>query len=225
VRLRTRIAWFALGCILPCVQAAPVGAHAMLVESDPADGAVVSAPPPTLSLVFSEPVSVSVLRLVRPGGGEDVLPKPAGPSPRVEVSIPSTGLRGTYVLSWRVVSLDSHPVGGTVAFSVGEPGNAAASRLESANTPQVAILWFAKLIMYVGLLFGVGGCFFLRSRKAQRQFLLAASAAGGLATVSAVGLQGLDVLGAPLTGLLDPATWQSSVESAFGATAIVALAA
>ena len=40
-------------------------------------------------------------------------------SPSTTVSLPDGMANGTYVMSWRVISADGHPVAGSVLFSVG----------------------------------------------------------------------------------------------------------
>ncbi|RWF21774.1 MAG: copper resistance protein CopC, partial [Mesorhizobium sp.] len=48
-------------------------AHAALLSTDPADGAVLAQSPTQFSLTFSEPVSPLVLTLVRPDGTQFAL--------------------------------------------------------------------------------------------------------------------------------------------------------
>ena len=42
-------------------------------------------------------------------------------SDSVSVGLPDDLGGGTYVVAWRVISADSHPVRGAFAFSIGEP--------------------------------------------------------------------------------------------------------
>src|SRR6185312_17195744 len=68
------IRWFAAGvfCLATVffIVAAPAAAlaHAALVSTDPADGAVLTQSPARFALTFSEPVSPLVLTLVKPDG-------------------------------------------------------------------------------------------------------------------------------------------------------------
>ncbi|MEA3028067.1 MAG: copper transport protein, partial [Alphaproteobacteria bacterium] len=96
-------------------------AHASLIQSEPADRAVVAQPPPRLTLTFNEPVSPVALRLVQPDGNVIELKDVAAGGPTVAVALPSGLPRGTHLLSWRVISADGHPVGGALTFSVGQP--------------------------------------------------------------------------------------------------------
>ena len=103
--------------------ATPAAAHAYLVSADPADGDVLDEAPEEVRLTFNEPVEV-------PSDGLRVLDD-AADAARVEVvddGDPSTltgalpdGLSdGGYVISYRVISADGHPVSGVLTFTVGE---------------------------------------------------------------------------------------------------------
>ncbi|WP_244562590.1 copper resistance CopC family protein [Ensifer aridi] len=94
-------------------------AHASLNTSEPNDGAVVDAAPSVYALTFSEPVSPLSLKLVRPDGASIPLDRFELKDRTVEIVAPTDLGRGTHVLSWRVISADGHPIGGSVVFSVG----------------------------------------------------------------------------------------------------------
>src|SRR5690606_39917329 len=83
--------------------ATPAGAHASLVSTDPADGATVDAPPETVTLTFTEPVSLGA-------GGVEVLDDSGEPVHEGEAVARdrqvTVGMRpdldeGTYVISYR----------------------------------------------------------------------------------------------------------------------------
>ncbi|TIV50895.1 MAG: copper resistance protein CopC, partial [Mesorhizobium sp.] len=76
-------------------------AHAALVATDPADGAVLTQSPAQFSLTFSEPVSPLVLTLVRPDGSQLALTSFRLNDQTVEIDNPETLKSGTHVLSWR----------------------------------------------------------------------------------------------------------------------------
>ncbi|WP_246693189.1 copper resistance protein CopC, partial [Mesorhizobium sp. M2E.F.Ca.ET.154.01.1.1] len=99
-------------------------AHAALVAADPADGSVLMQSPARFSLTFSEPVSPLVIALVRPDGTRLALTSFRLTDRTVEIDNPETLKSGTHVLSWRVISEDGHPVGGSVLFSIGAPSAA-----------------------------------------------------------------------------------------------------
>ena len=103
----------------------PAFAHAALIKTDPADGAVLAQGPAQFSLTFSEPVSPLVLTLVKPDGTPIPLTSFRLSDQTVEIDNPQTLGSGTHVLSWRVISADGHPVGGSLLFSIGAPTRAA----------------------------------------------------------------------------------------------------
>lgn len=225
---RSCIHVFLTGILWCCLTVAAM-AHASLTGVVPADGAVVDAPPKTLSLSFSEPVSPLVLRLILPDGQARVLDTFVLRDRVLEISVPGDLAAGTHVLAWRVVSEDGHPVAGATIFSIGAPSGAPAVAGDAIDWPVRAALWLAKIAMYVGLFFGIGGLFAIRwlipggydgLRIAKAAMLLGLSA-----TILALGLQGLDALGAPLSGLMDRAVWKAGLDTSFGSTVIVLLAA
>lgn len=102
---------------------AAASAHARLVGSKPADGAVLATPPQDVKLLFDDEV--------RPAGGDRVVDARgrsvlAGPAHRLAGSDRTLVLplrpgltRGAYTARWRVVSNDGHLVTGVLAFAVG----------------------------------------------------------------------------------------------------------
>ncbi|MGO4841593.1 copper resistance protein CopC, partial [Rhizobiaceae sp. 2RAB30] len=90
------------------VSSVPALAHATLIRSEPVDGSVVASTPERFTLIFSEPVSPLVLKLIDPGGESRALTDYRVEGEEVGVAVPSLG-EGTHVLSWRVVSADGHP--------------------------------------------------------------------------------------------------------------------
>jgi copper transport protein len=201
-------------------------AHASLVRAEPADGAMLSETPKTLNLTFNEPVSVLVMRLIGPNG-EVVAPAAAAENNVVTVSPPQLR-RGSHVLSWRVVSADGHPVGGSFVFSIGA---ASGTSVAASGNPTVrSALWMAKLAIYVAMVLGIGGAFFQiwagSSSCAQATSVYVALLAGGLVvTPLSVGLQGLDALDLPVSKLTEAAVWRAGWETAYGLTALAAACA
>src|SRR4051794_19327079 len=101
--------------------ARPAHAHASLVGSEPADGAVVARSPGKFVLRFNEPVAPLVVRMVGPKGEVADIKALAVHDQSIEITAPGALPEGTHLLSWRVVSADGHPVGGSLVFSVGKP--------------------------------------------------------------------------------------------------------
>jgi len=205
-------------------------AHAALVGAEPADGAVVARAPSTFTLTFSEPTSPLVLKLIRPDGSAAVLDRFALRDATLAIEAPKDLADGTYVLSWRVVSEDGHPVGGSSIFSIGAPSAGGPAPLAEAvdETLRLAI-WAARTLLYVGLFIGVGGAFFLRwiggDTVGLRRLLAALMLPALAASVLSVGLQGLDALALPLTALGSGPVWSTGFSTSYGASAVLAVAA
>src|SRR5207249_4829837 len=107
---------------------------------------------------FNEPVSPLAIRLFGPGGAPIALGAPTADNATVTIATPALQ-QGTHLLSWRVISADGHPVGGSLIFSVGAPS--AQPPAPSLSDPAVrTALWVAKLVIYLGLFIGIGGAFF-----------------------------------------------------------------
>jgi len=216
-----------------CLFAALLGgghafAHAQLVATDPPAGAVVAAAPSMVTLNFSEPVRPLAVRWFPPGGAEPVEEAPTTEGERLIVRLPARSDDGTWLLSWRVVSADGHPVGGSYVFSIGAPGDAAGS--PAARSPWGAAA--GRGFLTLALVFGVGGAVFLGlvdrgtapTRDARRLAFVSATAVLPLAAL-ALGLYGLDLLGQPADALLGPAPWTAALASPFAAMAAAAVLA
>lgn len=209
----------------------PAQAHASLIGSEPADRAVVAQPPRSLTLTFNEPVSPLALRLVQPNGEIVELKDAQANGARLAVGLPGGLARGTHLLSWRVVSADGHPVGGALTFSIGEPSATPTALQMNSDIRLRGSIWLARLVLYLGLFVGVGGVLYspwIATAPPPRWVGKAVSIAlqsGLVAALVSVGLQGVDVLGAPLSELRALHAWQSGLATAYGLTLCIAVAA
>ena len=149
-----------LALLLWLVLSAAAFAHAALVSSDPVDNAVLAQAPANFSLTFNEPVSPLKLMLVRPDGTPVGLAYFRVDGGTVSIEAPSGLKQGTHVLSWRVVSADGHPVGGSLLFSIGK-ASAAPAATEPVDWPLDIAIWAGKVLLYAGLFLGIGGAFAL----------------------------------------------------------------
>ncbi|KUL93177.1 hypothetical protein DK26_25795 [Bosea sp. WAO] len=201
-------------------------AHAALVTTTPADGAVLARPPAAFTLRFSEPVSPLVLRLIGPDGETRALERFALRDRELTIEVPTDLAAGSHVLSWRVVSEDGHPVGGSVLFSIGAPGARPPEASAQRNLPITLALWLGRVGLYLGLALSIGGVAFsawvgplpASARRPLRVLIVL-----GLAAVPfALAAQGLDALAAPASDVLRPEIWRAGIGSSFGHTAAIA---
>src|SRR3954467_4514817 len=96
--------------------AAPASAHAALVASDPGNGTIVPDAPNKVTLTFSESVQLlsDKIQVLAPDNARAHQGEPPVDGGTVTVPLRSGGGRGTYLVSYRVISADSHPVSGTI---------------------------------------------------------------------------------------------------------------
>ncbi|WP_406200903.1 FixH family protein [Kitasatospora sp. NBC_01560] len=140
-----------LGAVLALMLAGagPAAAHATLQSTDPAQNSVVATAPQSITLTFSESVSLSgdSVRVLDPAGKAVDAGNPAhadGKDNTARVGLNSGLAGGTYTVAWRAVSEDSHPIGGAFTFSIGAPSDTSvsATALNGAEAdPVVAALY------------------------------------------------------------------------------------
>jgi copper transport protein len=208
----------------------PAAAHAVLVEAAPANGARVETAPAELRLRFNEAVRPVALRLLD-GGGREVANLAVEAAGAALTLRPATPLPpGTYFLSYRVTSLDGHPVAATLRFGVGVDPELPAEP-ERAERPAFASA-LGRLLAYLGALGAAGLTLFLRlvdppAALALRvmRWIRALALAGAAAVLLRLGLGGLDLAGLPPAALLGSAPWLLAAGTSQGAAAGLALAA
>lgn len=183
--------------------AAPASAHAYLVASLPADGAVLSTAPTELTLRLSESVEEgSTTADLTDGRGRHLAPtsiRVARSDPKdrespvtIRIGLPPLPV-DTYRLAWRSVSSDDlHDTSGAVVFGVRHAVTPAATG-EMPPRPLEAVLRWISLLGAAALV-GAGGLGYLLRRppdpasaaRATRR-ALAAGTAGGLTALAASG--------------------------------------
>ncbi|QTD99575.1 copper resistance CopC/CopD family protein [Streptomyces cyanogenus] len=146
--------------------AGPASAHAALTGSDPAQGVVVDKAPTQVSLTFSEKVAMNddSVRVLDPKGRPVQTGSPAGVSGTTYAVQLKSGLaKGTYTVTYQVVSADSHPVAGAFTFSVGAPSQTVVSGAgPSAGGGVVGGLYaFGRYVSYAGFIVLAGGAAFV----------------------------------------------------------------
>ncbi|WP_407152300.1 copper resistance CopC/CopD family protein [Bradyrhizobium sp. ORS 86] len=199
-------------------------AHAVLVGAEPADGSVLEVAPKTVELRFNEAVAPTAVSLLdATGKPRDVAIEAVDQS--VRVTLPADLPQGTQVVSFRVVSQDGHPVAGSLLFSIGVVTGSAAPSGDSAVDP---LIWLARIGVYLGLFVGVGGAFFaawIGRRRAGSAVIPGSLAIGLVSAIVSLGLQGIDLLNLPITGLATRAPWASALATSLGPSMLIAIAA
>jgi copper transport protein len=201
-------------------------AHATLVSAEPADGSVMAKAPTIAQLRFNESVTPAAISLIDAEGKtrDDVSFRADGQS--ILVTLPDNLPHGTQVISYRVVSEDGHPVAGSLMFSVGAATRTIAAPAEGGVV--AALIWLARISVYLGLFVGVGGVFFaawIGCGPDGGRIILGALGVGMVSAVASLGLQGLDLHDLPLTALATLAPWKGAFSTSFGPSMLIAIAA
>jgi copper transport protein len=150
--------------------AAPAWAHATLLNTNPVDRSTVATSPQQITLTYSENVAISLGSITvydSTGGRVDAgAPHHASTSDHIViVNMPKVG-NGTYIVVWRVISADSHPVSGAFTFNVGAPsgnGSAEAAKLlsKTGGNETVGVLFgIARFFVFAGIALLLGGAVF-----------------------------------------------------------------
>lgn len=230
--MRRLLAALGVAACVVVATATPASAHAELRSTDPVGGAVYEAAsdvPTRVRLRFSEPVVASAdsVRLYDGDGTRRTIGRPEGGGAEVAADLPSLD-DGVYVVTWRVVSADSHPVRGAFSFRVGDAAGgdtqALVEELLNAQGGSTAVgalyagvrwLAFGALIVFVGgalFVFGLWPDGFGRARGV----LVAGWVAALGTTAAAIALQGVYAAGLPLGDLTQARLVGDTLDTRFG---------
>lgn len=201
-------------------------AHAALVAAEPASGSMLVSAPKTVELRFNEVVTPGAILLIDGAGRARDDARVTASGEAISVAIPQDLPQGTAVVSYRVISEDGHPVSGSVIFSIGMPtGTKPPATQDRALN---ALIWLARVGLYLGLFVGVGGVFFARWvawSMTGMSVPRVALAIGLPSAVASLGAVGLDLLGLPLAALATAAPWKVAFATSAGPALLVAIAA
>lgn len=139
-------------------------AHALLEKTVPADGSTVTTSPTEVVLTFTEPVELAFgairvhdrhLDRVDTGDAHHV-----GGAESVAVGLEPDLPRGTYTVTWRVISADGHPIHEAFLFHVGAAGddlpdatdrvNASGGGIEGRLAGLARFTTFLSLLVLIG---------------------------------------------------------------------------
>lgn len=214
-----------LAVVVAAALAAPAAAwaHAALIRTDPVASRTINAAPPAVRLTYTEPIEprFAIVSVTDAAGRQLTSGPPQGApgSPQTLVAPLRHTPQGWYLVFWRVISADGHPVRGAFTFAVGpSPGPPPQFRVpslsETAHTPQLLI---ARWVVFLSFMTALGLFVFriVIARPVGRVSLAAVSTALGVALVVAL-------LAIPVYVLF--ATAQFSLRSVFDLSGIVPVA-
>lgn len=196
--------------------AAPASAHATLVSSSPAEGEVLATAPGEVVFTFDEPVQLVPNGLLAfDAAGDEVAVDASAGGTEVTGELPGDLDNGTYVVTWRVVSEDGHPIAGSLTFHVGAPSpKVEAPKLGPTDPGAVPTLQaVVQAVNYTSLLLAGGLAVFLAwtmrglrvpdpVRRRLVRTLRGSALAAVLAAAAAVPLAGAYQLGSGVGGVL-----------------------
>lgn len=143
-----------------------VSAHAQLIGSDPAAGAIVTTRPASVTLVFSEAVTPAGrgISVYQPNGrlAQNGPAKAQGARLSVELT---AGGDGTYAVVWTVFASDTHPSRGELTFSVGHPSPVRAPGIGGGDVGEVSAIGLllqalGRWLHFAGFALGFGAAMY-----------------------------------------------------------------
>jgi copper transport protein len=136
---------------------ATASAHANLVRTDPASGAVVARAPAVVRVVFDDAVRVGPgVEAVRNGGGSVLGGAAQAHGDTLVVPLRPHLPNGDYSVRWSIVSDDGHLESGVLAFGVGEGRAPPTTVLKAEATGPGAGITATRWIFLAGVLGAVG---------------------------------------------------------------------
>ena len=224
-----------LAVLLVVAAASPAFAHAILNETTPTAGQVLERSPNAVTLRFNESVEVALgaIRVYDSKGNRLEVGSPSHPDgqqSQVRVSVPKLG-NDSYVVTWRVISADSHPVSGAFTFQVGK--GAPAGNLQSLSDRLLAnqggdttvgfLYAVARFGVFASLALLIGAAAFLvlvwpdgRASKGAARLVWAGWIGAVVATVAGIALDGAYAAALPLGDAVKPSVISDVLDTRFG---------
>lgn len=210
--------------------AGPASAHATVVTSSPSDGARLATAPDQVTVEFDEGVSLGAgyARVLGADGARVDTGAASVTDDTLTIPLRTDLPAASYVVTWRVVSADSHPVSGAYAFVVGDGELVPTTAVEAGSDvdPVVGtLLPVARWLGFGGLALGLGVPVFLAlcwpagwtSSRARRLAVAGLGAVAGGAVLSFL-LQGPYAAATGVLDAVDPQLLGTTASSAFGMT-------
>jgi copper transport protein len=225
---------------------APAEAHAELISTEPASGEQLDVAPEQVVLRFTESVDVAddAVEVLTAGGDRIDVGDPAHPEGEgSSVAVDLPGLDdGTYVVSWRVLSSDNHPVSGAFTFGVGDAAAGSSDAdaqalvddaLAGAGSDRVVGVAYGvvRFAAFAGLVVLIGGAAFLgvlwpagAGDPRARRILAGAWWVALGATVLSIPLQATYAAGGSLADAFDPSVIGDELGARTGRAWLIRLA-
>ena len=202
-------------------------AHAYLVKTAPAASGILDAPPPDVQLTYDEAVEprFAIISVTDAQGRQQttgpVHRSPANPD-TIVVPVKPHLPEGWYLIYWRAISIDGHPVQGAFTFAVGpNPGPAPLFPIPHVSaTATSAQLLIARWAMFMTIMVAIG-LFVMRLLIARPLARLMSDVSLRPLTIALILSSSLGLIAIPV--YLDIATANDSLRSVFDVGALVPL--
>jgi copper transport protein len=226
-----------LAVLFSLLFAFPAAAHAELVNTTPANGDQLTRPPTQIQMTFTESVNLvdDGIRLVDHVGATVPTPEPTVDAQTVTWPMPAELPEGPYVVTWRVVSADGHPISGAFSFGVGTAAAAVPGSSTGADTPDTAsgtlatrptapwpvvairMAGYVAFALFVGVAAFVLLCVPDTSKDRRLQLLARGGLLGGAASAgAAILVEGPYIAGVSMTRVFDTRLLQETLATPFG---------
>jgi copper transport protein len=161
--LRGRIVLALVVVALGIAAPGSASAHAYLIKTVPAAAGVLDVPPPDVQLTYDEAVEprFAIISVTNAAGRQEttgpVNRSPANPDTLVVPLRPHLP-EGWYLIYWRAISVDGHPVQGAFTYAVGpNPGPAPRFPVPSiAGSATSLNLLIARWVMFLSVMSAIG---------------------------------------------------------------------
>lgn len=207
-------------------------AHAMLIETGPPSKSNLETAPTEIVLIFSEAVTPVVFRLFDiEGKAIAEIDKPHGKSSRLHLPLQPPIPDGQYLVSYRVMSADTHPIVGAFSFSVGSPGKVDSFEIQGQQfEPARVMVLVNRLFQFVSLFIAAGTGFFCvlvrppgYTELPLRKMATIAAVVAVAAYILAIGVGGADMAGVGPGRLIDFSVWKLAAGTNLLDSAIVGI--
>ncbi len=143
-----------LAVVAVLLLAAPGSAHAELVSTSPSNGQRLDSAPTSVTLTFSESIDLldDGIRLLDASGATVPTPTPSVDGHTVSWPMPARLGNGAYVVTWRVISADGHPIDGAFSFGIGATAQVLSDAVTDPASRASTAPWQVVGIRLVGYL-------------------------------------------------------------------------
>ena len=207
--------------------------HAVLLGSTPAAEARLESSPKEIIFNFNENVGPIFIKILdRTGSEVGALGEWTVDGNDVITPVNAELPNGTYIATYRVISADTHPVGGSVVFAVGEAVSsmddvAAVGGETSAWVVPVAL---NRFVQYGALLLAAGAALFIvgmnvPARIEESVFRMGKLSAGVAAAtyILALGFGGAEMVMGGVGAFFSPDAWSQGLGSTLGPSALIGI--